>query len=260
MTTRARWTALEELTLRAGFQDGLPLATIAGQLGRTPTAVREKRKRLGLRRCDRHTLSAAAVAQMHGRGLSQDGDELGWPRLAAAHRRTAGASLALRLPPRCGIWSRCRRRSSPWTPERHHRWRAARLRRRAAGAAPALAAADGGRAALSRHVRHGGRLGGAGALCAPSDLQRYGGLWMREDALHGFVAAVRAALGTHGVLPATRADWPRHATNGGPDLSRRAGRTCACCPAATCCASCRRVTPAHRAAAASTVDRERRAA
>ena len=96
MTTRARWTALDELTLRAGVQDGLPLATIAGQLGRTPTAVREKRKRLGLRSSDRHTLSAAAVAQIMGLGCPEDGDELGWPRLAAAHRWTAGAALALR--------------------------------------------------------------------------------------------------------------------------------------------------------------------
>ena len=53
---------------------------LAGQLGRTPIAVREKRKRLGLRRCDRQTLSAAEqeVALLAAAG---------WPNTAIGVRR-----------------------------------------------------------------------------------------------------------------------------------------------------------------------------
>ena len=217
MTTRARWTALDELTLRAGVQDGLPLAIIAGQLGRTPTAVREKRKRLGLRSVrPAHPVGGRRRAD-HGRGLSQDGDELGWPRLAAAHRWTAGASLALRRHRAVGSGRAAGGgRRHPAGAITDAELRAYAVEQRAQH--PRWLRLTRGRAALSRHVRHGGRLGGAGALCrrAPA---RYGGLWIREDALHWLCPAVRAALGTDRVLPATRAHRAEHAANGGPDLS-----------------------------------------
>ena len=39
MTTRRRWTAVEELTLRAGYQDGMSDGCLAGQLLRMATAT-----------------------------------------------------------------------------------------------------------------------------------------------------------------------------------------------------------------------------
>ena len=122
----------------------------------------------------------------HGRGLSQDGDELGWPRLAASDRRTAGAALALRGHRAVGF-GRAPEAVVAIQPERitdgelrayaveqraqHPRW--LRL----------------GEVAQRYHVTSGTVAGWvAQGRFAAEQVQRYGVLWLREDALHGFVA------------------------------------------------------------------------
>jgi hypothetical protein len=184
-TTRARWTALDELTLRVGIHDGLPLATIAGQLGRTPTAVREKRKRLGLRRGDRHTPSAAAVAHVMGVGCPKT--VTSW--VGRGWLRPIGG-----------------RRVRPWRFDSTALWDLVALPAAVVAIQPERitdaelhAYALEQRAHLPRwlplravatryHVTSGTVAGWvAQGRFAAEHLQRYGVLWLRADALDGFV-------------------------------------------------------------------------
>jgi hypothetical protein len=183
--TRARWTALDELTLRAGYQDGQCDSCLAGQLGRTPTAVREKRKRLGLRGRDRHTLSAAAVAQIMGVGCPKT--VTSW--VGRGWLRPIGG-----------------RRARPWRFDPGTLWDLVALPEAVVAIQPERiidgelrAYAVEQRATHPRwlrlhevarryHVTCGTVVGWvAQGRFAPDDIARYDGLWIREAALAGFV-------------------------------------------------------------------------
>jgi len=187
MTTRAwrRWTALDELTLRTCYQDGVPVRTIARQLRRTQTAIRLKQRRLHLRRCERHTLPAAAVARTMGLSCPKTVANWvgrGWLRPIGGRR-----ARTWRFDP-LALWDLCANGQT------FVAWEVARI------TDPELRAYAAEQRALHPrwlrlqevarryHVTPGTVAGWVtqGRFVA-EQVQRYGVVWLREDALDGFV-------------------------------------------------------------------------
>lgn len=191
-TTLRRWTPLETLTVRAWYQDGKTVAWMAGQLGRTSVATRLKLKRLGLRRCDRHPLSAATVAQVMGLSCPKTVTTWvgrGWLRPIGGRRCRPWRFDALAL------WDLCA------NPQTVVAWDGARITDRELRAYAMEQRAQHprwlrvGEVARRFHVAPVTVTGWvAQGRFASEQVQRYGVLWVQEDALDGFVAPCERQL------------------------------------------------------------------